>query len=144
MGMVWPLPSGPLWCYNEDFRSHTPWLWAWKGRGQVKCTSLDIFDIVRCRILFLQPTRQGTTLKVTTSRWSAVRPAVQSLQIQEVRTWPLFIARFTSCLHPVFSTGSISAILHLYDSKQRPTERTTLLLSIRSWFISRGCPRAPW
>ena len=34
--------------------------------------------------------------------------------------------KFTSCLHPLFSTGSISGTLHFYDSNQRPTERTTL------------------
>ena len=45
--------------------------------------------------------------------------------------------QFASCLHPVFSTGSNSTLLYFCDSKQRPTERTTLLLSIRSCFINR-------
>ena len=76
----------------------------------------------------------------TTDNNTAVRPAVQLLLIQEVHTWPHFNVQFTSCLHPVSSTGTISAQLHFYGSKQRPTERTALLLSSRSCFIARRRP----
>ena len=75
-----------------------------------------------------------------TSFQTAVRPAVQLLQIQEVHMWPHFNVQLTSCLHPV---GTISALLHFHGSKQRPKERATLLLSSRSCFITRRRPWAP-
>ena len=68
---------------------------------------------------------------------TVIRPAVQLLQIQEVRTWPHSNVQFASCLHPIFSTGSNSTLLYFCDSKQRPTERTTLVLFIHSCFINR-------
>ena len=68
----------------------------------------------------IAPNVHGTVSEV----YAAIRPAsvyvlvIQSLQIQEVHTWPHSNVQFTHCLHPTFSTGFISALLLLYDSKQ--------------------------
>ena len=46
------------------------------------------------------------------------------------------------CLQP--SIGSSFAVLHFYDSKQRPGGRATFLLSVRSCCITWRCSLAPW
>ena len=66
-------------------------MWAWsdpslpvqlnhgqlKGRGRMTCSSVDIIDVVRCRILLLPPPFQCTTLsmwRLALSRTSGIKP----------------------------------------------------------------------
>ena len=52
---------------------------------------------------------------------SAARPMVQLSQIEEIHTWPHSNVQFSSCLHFVFSTVSISGVLHLQLRLQTKT-----------------------
>ena len=76
MGVVWSLTSGsasvPLWCYNEDFWLLKPHPLIMGNERGITCTSVDIFNVVRCLILFLPPPRQCTTL----SLWAYLRLVV--------------------------------------------------------------------
>ena len=66
--------------------------------------------------------------------WSAVTSAVQLLQIPEVHLVP----HFSACNFLPFLCIFLylSYLSHFYDSKLRPDDRATLLLSSRSSFIT--------
>ena len=76
--------------------------------------------------------RLSRPTRVIFSQQTAVKPAVHLLQIQEVHLGPHSSACNFCLFYLFFHTCPIDVILHFQDSRQRPEDRATLLLSSRS------------